>query len=186
MPLVSLIEFLKRLPNSLFDQLHTYERQLDWLIVDASGASSAWVQNFASAANDLLIVTTPEPTAVAEAYASVKSLAMTGTRLGTLINQADGVEQAQQILGRLQQVADSFLQVDLHRRGFIPRDVAVPKSVADRVPFVMQSPESPAATAVRQLAQRWTRPKQFSGNAGFFFRFCEMQYKGSSITRTET
>ncbi len=158
-------------PHPLFSHLQSFESQLDWLVIDASGGSSSATREIALAADDLLIVATPEPTAVAEAYASVKAVATSRhPRLGLLVNQADSTAQAQQILDRLQQAAHSFLQVDLHRRGYIPRDPAVPMSVNERIPFVIQAPQSPAAEALRQLAQRWTRPLSATGVASFFSR----------------
>jgi len=155
----------------ILQQLSTFEQKLDWLIVDASGGASAVTREFAIAADDLLIVTTPESTAVAEAYAAVKSLASaTRPRLGLLVNQADSPAQAQRILDHLQQAAHSFLHVDLHRRGFIPRDVVVPVSVNARIPFVLQSPTSSATLALQTLVQRWTRPQAHDRETSFFSR----------------
>lgn len=160
-----------RLGNKTVEQLLEFERQIDWLIVDASAASPTSAREFAWAADDLLVVATPETTAVAEAYASVKTFASGGSpRLGLLINQADSAAQAQQILDHLQHAAHSFLDVDLHRRGFIPRDSSVSASVSRREPFVSQSPKSAATAAVEQLAQRWTRPARRENEICFFER----------------
>ena len=153
------------------NHLLNFEQHLDWLIVDASSGASALTRRFATAADDLLIVTTPESTAIAEAYATVKSLALSGRpRLGLLVNQADSAIQAQRILDRLQQAAHSFLQVDLHRRGYIPRDVAIPASVNARIPFVLEAPTSPATMSLQNLTQRWTRPQVPDGNTSYFSR----------------
>jgi flagellar biosynthesis protein FlhG len=168
-------------PGHVVEQLQSFEQELDWLIVDASGTSSTSTRQFAVAADDTLIVTTPEPTAVAEAYASVKRLAATiGPRLGLLVNQSDSAGQAQQILDCLQQAAHSFLHVDLHRRGYIPLDVAVSTSVKTRAPFVLQSPQSQAAMAVQRLIQRWNRAEP-GQDTSFFSR---LHNKASSQTRS--
>ena len=157
--------------RSVFQQLNAFERQLDWLIVDASRGALSTVQNLIEAADDLLIVTVPEPVAVAEAYATVKSFAKSRTpRLGLLVNQAESAGQANRILDCLQQAAHSFLQVDLHRRGFIPRDVAVSNSVLDRIPFVLGAPESEVTFALGQLAKRWTKTRSGNEKPGFFGR----------------
>ncbi len=162
-------------PDSVADCLNaslcSFEKQLDWLVVDASGGAAESTRDFALAADDTLIVATPELTAVAEAYSSVKSMALSSrSRLGLLVNQADSADQAHRILDRLQQAAHSFLQVDLHRRGFISRDGAVAASVNDRVPFVIQAPDSPAAIELVKLALRWTRPHRSDGTTSFFSR----------------
>lgn len=155
----------------LVEQLHAFESKLDWLIVDGSGGSVNLNREFARSADDLLIVTTPEITAIAEAYASVKSFtANDSARIGLLVNQADSAAQANQILDRLQQSSRSFLQMDLHRRGFIPRDSAIPASVNDRTPLVLQAPQSPAAMELARLAQRWSRRNTVKPSAGYFTR----------------
>ena len=142
----------------LVRQLIAFERQLDWLVVDASGGGMETSRAFIEAADDLLIVATPEPTSIAEAYATVKTHALTNRpRLGLLVNQAESADQAQRILDRLQQAAHAFLQVDLHRRGCIPRDRAVVESVSRQVPVVVGWPESASSQSLLQLAQRWTR-----------------------------
>ena len=142
----------------LVGQLIAFESQLDWLVVDASGGGMESSRAFVEAADDLLIVATPEPISIAEAYATVKTHSLTKRpRLGLLVNQADSADQAQRILDRLQQATHSFLQLDLHRRGWIPRDRVVAESVSRQVPLVVGWPDSVSSQSLLQLAQRWTR-----------------------------
>ena len=157
--------------HSLFAALQSFEENLDWLIVDGSGGTIEMVQSLAAAAHELLILSTPEPTAIAEAYATVKSLArVAGGRLGVLINQSDSVLQSQQILDRLQQASRSFLQLDLHRIGSIGRDPHVAQSVHSQVPLMIQSPACQSALAVDELAQRWNHAQWSESGNQFFFR----------------
>lgn len=157
--------------ESIFEQLAQFEAELDWIVVDASGGSSQQARPFVEAADDLLLVATPEATAITDAYASLKSYSRNkGPRLGLLVNQANSTEVGSQILDRLQQAAHSFLQVDLHRRGAVPRDLSVPASVNLRRPFVMHSPASPAADAVRRLAERWTKTGRQDQESNYFLR----------------
>lgn len=150
-------------------QLHRFEQSLDWMIVDASGATARMIRRWAATADDVLIVTTPEPTAVAEAYASIKAMAYAGrSRLGLIVNQAESPQQAQQILDNLQHAARSFLQVDLHRRGSIPRDTTIPISVNARQPFVLKQDENPAGKSLNELARRWTRTSADSAANSYF------------------
>ena len=160
--------------NRLREQLQSYEQSLDWLIVDGSGGSANLAVEFARSADDLLIVTTPEPTAIAEAYSSVKSFAgHCSSRIGLLVNQADSASQANQILDRIQQASQAFLQRDLLRRGFIPRDAAINTSVNERVPVVIQSPDSPATTELSRLVERWTRTRTTVPSNSYFARWLQ-------------
>ncbi len=157
--------------NSLLTQLKAFEQELDWLIIDGSGGACGMAQKFALAADDVLVVTTPEPTALAEAYSSVKGLAKSaGPRLGLLVNQAESAHQAQRILDQLQNAAHSFLRIDLHRRGYLPHDHAVQASVNGRSPFVVQSPQSSVSAALFELIQRWSRPQSTVSVNDYFTR----------------
>jgi flagellar biosynthesis protein FlhG len=162
------IESNRLLPNSITDSLQQFENGLDLLIVDGSSGSNYAARALAMAAEQVLIVATPEPTGIAEAYASVKSLASSGSRLGLIVNQADSEYQAQQILDRLQLAAHSFLGSDLSRRGWIPKDPAVSASVIERVPFVIQSPTSTAAIALQRICQPWLKARPAESASGFF------------------
>ena len=167
---------------SVLAQLQAFERDLDWLIIDGSGGASSITKSMALAADDVLICTTPEPTAVAEAYSAVKSLANSaGPRIGLMVNQVQSEQQGHQILDRLQQAAHSFLSVNLHRRGMIPLDAVVPQSVRARIPLIVNSPESTAAHALRRLAEGW--PRQTSiGETDLFLSRLQMGHRRESRT----
>jgi flagellar biosynthesis protein FlhG len=168
--------------NRVFEQITAFERGLDWLVVDASGGASSLSRPFVEAADDVLIVTVPEATALTDAYASVKSFALfQGPRMGLLVNQSESADLASRILDRLQHAAHSFLQVDLHRRGYLTRDSAVAASVNTRHPFVLQSPTSPASLAMKQLAQHWTRFERSTSAGGFFSRLRQVRETSSKL-----
>lgn len=166
--------------DHVFEQINAFEQGLDWLIVDASGGTSSMLRPFVEAADDVLIVTIPEATAVADAYAAVKSFSLfQGPRLGLLVNQSESADLALRILDRLQHAAHSFLQVDLHRRGYLTRDSVVAASVNARQPFVLQSPASPVSLAMKQLAQHWTRFGRSTSEKSYFSRLRQVRDSGS-------
>ncbi len=158
-----------RLTDTLTGRLQSFERDLDWLIVDGSSSVCGITREMMMTADDVVILTNDQPTAVAEAYATVKTLANTaGPRTGLLVNQSDSPQQSQQILDRLQHAAHSFLGFELHSYGYLPSDNAVPNSVQTQIPFVIGSPQSPVTQSLRQLALTWARTPSNSGRAGFF------------------
>jgi flagellar biosynthesis protein FlhG len=141
------------LPQDLID----FENELHWLIVD-TGAHREEAHQFARSADVALVVTTPEPTAVAEAYAAIKSLSAEGVaNITVLVNQADSDEQARMILIRLRHAARAFFGGDISFAGAIPFDPAVGQSVCRRVPLANVEPEAPAVLAIEQVARRLSR-----------------------------
>jgi flagellar biosynthesis protein FlhG len=141
---------------AMLRELVNLECEHDWLIVDTAGGTPRGASPFAQAADRVVIVTTPEPTAVAEAYATLKSLAAAdGPVASVLVNQADSEHQALEILDRLRHTARTFLRTDLDRAGFVPHDPSICQSVYARQPLVDVDASCPAQQAIERLAERF-------------------------------
>ena len=138
--------------NSLSRQLEDLERRNQVLIVDTGSGLDRVSRRFAMAADQLLIVTTPEPTSIADAYATVKAFCAVAPSTAVLVNRADSPEAANRISERLRQTARVFLQANVESWGWLPSDPAVAQSVMARQPFVLHQPQSPAAKAMSRLA----------------------------------
>jgi flagellar biosynthesis protein FlhG len=141
-------------------QLAEFEQTQDFLVIDTAAGIHRSVRQFLEACDLVLVVATPEPTAIADAYATIKSLSgqsRSGTAVSTLevlINQVDSAEQAGLIGERIRETARTFLQVDVSFAGCIPRDPQVAAAVSRRQPFFIDKPDCPASQAVAQLAGR--------------------------------
>jgi len=111
---------------------------------------------FASVADDVLVVVTPEPTALTDAYALMKALAVRHGRCEflVLVNMAAGATEAQATFRRLARVAEHFLGVRLAYQGYVPRDVAAPEAIRTQRPMVLVAPGAPASLAIDALARR--------------------------------
>lgn len=162
--------------RQLLLELQRLERNHDWLLIDTGTGIHQLVRQFIRAADDVLVVTTPEPTAVADAYATIKSvgvplLGQPDNALHVVVNQAESADQAQQILDRLQSTARTFLRRHVHGAGWLPHDPAVPAAVRSRRPFLEQFPGSSAARAVVTLARQLDSASSGTRTApGFFGR----------------
>lgn len=160
----------------LLRALTDLEHNHDWLILDTAGGQPQLVSPFVQAADRALIVTTPEPTAIVEAYATLKGLsAAAGPLVAAVVNRADSEQQALEILTRLCRAGRSFLRTDLTRVGFIPNDPAVWQSVASRCPLVLSEPSGPAQLAFTGLAERLARTVSSRGETGYFQRLQQSQ-----------
>jgi flagellar biosynthesis protein FlhG len=141
----------------ILDALGRIEQQSDFIVIDTGAGISANVLSFTRAADHVLVVTTPEPTAITDAYAVIKVLTRDGgaaRRTSLLVNQALSHDEAKLVYERIARVARQFLHVDLLDAGWVPDDEHVVLSVRKRMPFVLAYPRSPAAACVTQLAMR--------------------------------
>lgn len=157
--------------REILSQLESIEHAHDFLVVDTGTGIHKTVRQFISGADSILILTTPEPTSIADAYAMVKALGngRESVRPMVLVNQADSIEQARSILLRLQETARTFLHTTIESAGSIPRDPQVPRSVYRRVPFLIDAPRCPAAQGIEQLARRIINLSQRSKNSHSYF-----------------
>lgn len=128
----------------------------DLAVLDLPAGIHADGLTLAHAADLQLVVATPDPASVADAYAVVKIARdrSPGSRLGFAINEAPGPVEARQLSERFAAVVRRFLGIEIEYFGWIPRDAAVQRATANRRPVVLAEPASPAAASLRLLAGR--------------------------------
>ncbi|MGF1633753.1 MAG: MinD/ParA family protein [Phycisphaerae bacterium] len=142
--------------DHLLDQLAALEEEVDIIIIDTGAGISPNVLGFTRAADQVLVITTPEPTAITDAYAVIKVMTreQSGTRISLLVNQARSMSEARVVYERISKVARQFLNVMVFDAGFIYDDDEVSTAVRRRQPFVLSSPKCEAARCIAQLAVR--------------------------------
>lgn len=162
-----------RARGELIEQLTGLESACDVILLDCGAGISQNVVAFAAAADDVLVVLTPEPPAMTDAYALIKAMHGQPARgtVGLLVNQVSGYREGRECAERVAGVARRFLNAPVEMIGQIPRDGHVSQSVRMRVPVVERYPRSPAANALAILAERVEgRAVGLAGRHGFFHR----------------
>ncbi len=167
--LADLTEFDRSRLLAMLDRL---EREADVLILDCGGGIARSVTALAGAADLVLAVTAPEPTALADAYASIKVMAgrASPAAIAVVVNLASDREQARAACRRLAGVASKFLHLRLADYGYILRDEHVGQAVCQRVPVVLRYPRCPASSCLMALAGRIAQGVHAAGYAEGFFR----------------
>jgi flagellar biosynthesis protein FlhG len=128
----------------------------DKLIIDTSAGIGAIPVAFAAIADEVLLVTTPEPTSLRDAYAMVKVLYYrTGVRqIHVVSNRVNSEVEGLAVFERLQQIVQRFLVIDLNYLGCIPQDSCVNRAVLSGEAYVLGAPNSAAARATERLVRR--------------------------------
>ncbi|WP_053219651.1 MinD/ParA family protein [Virgibacillus senegalensis] len=137
--------------------VHQYEKLtdlFDFIIFDMGAGITEGSANFLLAADEAIVVTTPEPTSLTDAYAMIKHITRKDQELPLylLINRIPNERIGKQTAARLQRVAGQFLGKELILLGMLPDDKAVVKAVINQTPFVEKQPRTPAAKAVMETA----------------------------------
>lgn len=145
--------------RSLMAGLATLESRSDIILVDTSAGLGADVLSFVHAADATIIVATPEPTSIADAYALMKvsitqarDAGRQAPRLLLVVNQAKNRQEARKVHTRLSTVAERFLGTSLPMLGFVRLDEHARQAVRSRQPFTIASRGCAAARDVRALA----------------------------------
>lgn len=152
-------ELAEHQQSRLLSSLRSAVRGADVVIVDTGAGMGPLVRASAMCADLSLVVVTPEPTSLADAYALIKALSQASRRAGVafvpprlVVNQALSPDEAAGVAERLSAVSQKFLGTPLALAGALMQDLAVPVAVRSRTPFVVGAPGSSASLAVAQLA----------------------------------
>jgi flagellar biosynthesis protein FlhG len=169
----TLAEVLGDGPSRLVAELKALEAEADFVLVDAGSGLGAPIATLAAAADEVVVVTTPEPTSVADAHAALGRLRRLAgpPRLRAVVNQAASTAEAADVLARLRATSRQFLGVVVTGLGHVRADPHVPLAVRQRHPFVTAYPGSIAARDVRRLARVLIAERQPRGRGrrpGFF------------------
>jgi len=134
------------------------------LLIDTGAGVSPNVTYFASAAQETIVVISPEPTALTDAYALMKVLCRQHRerRFKVLVNLVKGQREASQTFRKLDRAAERFLNIRLEYLGFIPLDDYLPMAVIEQKAVTELFPCSSASRAFAQLAKKvaeWPDPQ---------------------------
>jgi len=128
----------------------------DFLIVDTGAGISQNVLSFVMAADEVIVVTTPEPTAITDAYGIIKAIASQSNEkhIKLIVNRAQSVAEGKRVAQRVINIAGQFLNIKVEELGFVYEDLYVPKSVRNQKPFIVSYPGCKASGCVQVIADR--------------------------------
>ena len=135
-------------------QVGQFDNWADIILIDTGAGLNRMVLNFVLAADEVIVVTTPEPTAVADAYAVIKAYAAQGghSPIRLIVNRVRELAEGEGVLNKWSKVSQRFLGLSISHLGFIFEDRMVQKSVTSQVPLMIAYPDSVAARCVDRIA----------------------------------
>ena len=138
---------------SLFHRLH---EEADTILIDTASGISSNVLFFSSFADQILLIATPEPTSITDAYATMKVLSRTAGEqdFQLMINQVESERQGREVYETLCRAAEHFLRLRPGYMGFISWDRNLPRAVSLQKPILEFQPDSRACRDIRLLAER--------------------------------
>ena len=126
----------------------------DIIIIDTGAGLNRNVVEFILASEEVILITTPEPTALADAYAVIKAYSLYTHRrnIKIVVNRIHEEEECAEVIEKINQTTKKFLNLTVECLGYIYEDKTVFDSVRKQEPFVVAKPNSPASRCIHELA----------------------------------
>jgi flagellar biosynthesis protein FlhG len=140
----------------LVSALDEIEDRFDLVLIDCGAGIGDNVLFFAGAAQEALLVISPEPTSLTDAYAAVKVLSQQGgvERFSVVVNPVPTEAHGREVFGTLTRVTDRFLTARVSFLGHVPRDENLQRALMAQRPVVDLFPRSPSSRALGEIARR--------------------------------
>lgn len=148
-----LIKLNKMQLVDLLMKLGKLDGEADFVLIDTGAGLSDNVLSFIHATKEVILVTTPEPTAITDAYALIKTISHKDTSkcIRIVVNRVENDSEANNILDKLSVVTEKFIGIKLQKLGFILNDSCVIKSVKQQQPFVINYPKCSASKNISDI-----------------------------------
>jgi flagellar biosynthesis protein FlhG len=143
--------------NYFTSQIEQVASQMDYIIFDTGAGLSKENIQFITAADECIVVTTPEPTSITDAYALIKVIHGIDPNVPyqMVINRVDDEKEATFTANKIRMAAKRFLNVEIPMLGYISDDHHVVQAVKKQTPFSLAFPNSVATKDIQRLAKRY-------------------------------
>ncbi len=167
--------------RAVVSRLERLERDSDLVLIDCAAGIGRPVLAMLQAADMAVVVATPEPTSITDAYGLIKALTIESRKAGRpvtpqlWVNQAKNQAEALAVYEKIAAVGKRFLGAPVGMIGWTPRCASAPEAVRKRMPFVILHPSRPASVSVKRtagelVARLELRTAAPSRTGGFFRR----------------
>jgi len=178
-----LVRLDKNQLEKFVENIGLLDKLVDIILIDTGAGLSENVMSFVMAADEILLVTTPEPTSIMDAYAMIKMVANRdkSKNIRIIANRVETPDEAEDIINKLCIVAYNFLSLKLDSLGYVLRDDMVIRAVKMQQPFLLKYPRCPAAKQIEDISKKiagiveYKSEKEDFGIKGFISRLIKFR-----------
>ncbi|MFY9493869.1 MAG: MinD/ParA family protein [Limnochordia bacterium] len=134
--------------------LDELNREFDFVVLDTGTGIGQNVLSFALATDEVLVVTTPEPTAITDAYGLIKVVFQRNpqAQIRLIVNMARNPGEAEAVAEKLNSVLREYVQREVEYIGYLLDEQQVNRAVGQQVPFLLSYPSSMASRSIKRIA----------------------------------
>lgn len=156
--IMELVNLDKDQIQSLVATMYELDQLADIVLIDTGAGISDAVIDLVMCSTEVLLVATPEPTSITDAYALLKTMRRQVSfhsdqmNIRMIANRVHSYEESKELFYKLNTVSRKFLQMDMEYMGAIPEDIKLQSAVRKQQPVSIASPDAPASRAMMELA----------------------------------
>lgn len=176
---IELLNMDERQLDGIIDKMAPLDKMADMILVDTGAGITPSVIRFMQASDEVILVVTPEPASLTDAYALVKSSVglVEQSKMHVIFNRVADIREAKDTEDRFLTTVERFLGVRMNSLGFVNHDNAVLKAVKKQQPFILEYPQCKAAEQIRAIAdallginRAYNIERSYNGIRGFLSR----------------
>ena len=163
-----MLRLSRRRLEAFLSQLSELEDSTDMVIMDASSGADPRVMTYLKAADEAILVTTPDPCSIVDCYSTAKVFFRykKDAVISIVVNRVQDEKQARCIFETIRSTSARFIGHTVHYLGFIRDDRGAAQIASRRLPFVLADPRLPASVDVKAIANILTRGVESGSEAG--------------------
>lgn len=189
--IAELADLEKDQQSRIVEALRVLEQQFDYILIDTAAGISENVINFLQSAQYAIVVISPEPTSLTDAFSLVKVLQRRhyDKPIYTLVNMAKNYKHSMDVFKRFSHAINKYVHLKVRYLGYIPMDQAMRSAVAAQSPVVISEPRSPAARCITLLTQilvKHFKASEQPDNSISTFWNAQISHVQSTISAIET
>lgn len=178
----------------LTQKLAELDSVADIILIDTGAGIADTVLEFVAASSEVLLVATPEPTSITDAYALLKTLnrradfSRESTSIKMISNRIKNEAEGRNLYDKMSLIVNKFLNIQPEFMGMIPQDDTVSKAVMQQRPVTLAYPQSPAAKAMQAIAAKLCddpEPEVKRGITGLFSELIRTKIKKARSRKEE-
>lgn len=170
--IMDLIDLDSEQLEKLIHSLAYFNAVSDYILIDTGAGLSKSVLSFIDAASDVIVVITPDPTSITDAYALVKNIVMDDQKkIKLIINRVESNEEGDEVFGKMQQAVSKFLNRELENLGYIFEDNNLKRAVRRQIPLLEAYPRAIASKGIENIAYNLDNNGKYNKNNHSFRSF---------------
>jgi flagellar biosynthesis protein FlhG len=148
--------------KQLIEEIKELGDMVDLIFIDTSAGLSHQVLSFMLVADDIIVITSPEPTAIADAYSIIKAVISKSKEVDIklVVNRIQSILEGKRVAERLIEICSNFLGIKIENLGYILEDAAVKNAVMQQQPFLLAYPKCKASYCIYHIRDKLANVKQ--------------------------